>query len=235
MRAFDRRLRRDDGAHRRVALFAGAFLIFNTLSMTVVERVRELGLLRAAGATRGQLTSFILLQASVIGVVGAALGIVLGGLLAAGIALWMGSIGSVPMGAPVGRGRRCLAALAVGIGVTLAAAIEPARRAGRVAPVEALKARLDLPNARRARLRWLVAVFVAVGLLGLLIWPRAAGEAALLRALGVYAVLLVVALAVPFVLPTARSCRGCSVRSCCPVSRSGWPARRCCATAPGPP
>ena len=48
-----------------VALFAGAFLIFNTLSMTVVERVRELGLLRAAGATRGQLTSFILVQAIV--------------------------------------------------------------------------------------------------------------------------------------------------------------------------
>ena len=45
-----------------VALFAGAFLIFNTLSMTVVERVRELGLLRAAGATRRQLTGYILLQ-----------------------------------------------------------------------------------------------------------------------------------------------------------------------------
>ena len=67
-----------------VALFAGAFLIFNTLSMTVVERVRELGLLRAAGATRGQLTSFILVQATVIGVLGTVVGIVLGAVLALG-------------------------------------------------------------------------------------------------------------------------------------------------------
>ena len=102
--------------------------------MTVVERVRELGLLRAAGATRGQLTSYILLQASVIGVVGAGLGIVAGGVLAAGIAAWMGSVGSVPIGGPVVRLSDALAALVIGLGVTLAAAIEPARRAGRVSP-----------------------------------------------------------------------------------------------------
>jgi putative ABC transport system permease protein len=184
-----------------VALFAGAFLIFNTLSMTVVERVRELGLLRAAGATRGQLTTYILLQASVIGVVGSAIGLLAGGALATGIALWMGSIGPLPIGGPVVRLDDAAAALAVGLGVTLAAAIEPARRAGRVAPVEALRARLDPPTARRARLRWLVAVFATVGVLGLLIWPRAAGEASMLRAFGVYAVLLVAALVVPLVLP----------------------------------
>jgi putative ABC transport system permease protein len=184
-----------------IALFAGAFLIFNTLSMTVVERVRELGLLRAAGATRGQLSGFILVQASVIGVLGAGVGILAGGTLATGIAAWMGSVGSVPIGGPVVRLADAVAALAIGLAVTLAAAIEPARRAGRVPPVEALKARLDLPSARNARLRWLVGVFVAVGVLGLTIWPRAAGEAALLRSLAVYAVLLAVALLVPFVLP----------------------------------
>ena len=184
-----------------IALFAGAFLIFNTLSMTVVERVRELGLLRAAGATRRQLTTYILLQASVIGVIGSALGIVAGGVLAAGIATWLGAVGSVPVGAPVVRPSDALAALVVGLGVTLAAAIEPARRAGRVAPVEALKARLEQPGTRRARLRWLVGVFVAVGLLGLVIWPRAAGDAAMVRALAVYAILLAVALTVPLILP----------------------------------
>ena len=185
-----------------IALFAGAFLIFNTLSMTVVERMRELGLLRAAGATRRELTTYILLQASVIGVIGSALGMVAGGVLAAGIATWLGAVGSVPVGAPVVRPGDALAALVVGLGVTLAAAIEPARRAGRVAPVEALKARLELPGTRRARLRWLVGVFVAVALLGLVIWPRAAGDAALVRALAVYAILLAVVLTVPLILPS---------------------------------
>ncbi len=184
-----------------IALFAGAFLIFNSLSMTVVERVRELGLLRAAGASRGQLTSYILVQATAIGIAGSVLGIGLGAGLAAGIAAWVRTVGSVPLGAPVVTGVDALTAVVIGIVVTLAAAIEPARRAGRISPVEALKARLDLPTARRARLRWLIAVFALVGVVGLLIWPRGAGQAALLRAFLVYGVLLVVALIVPFVLP----------------------------------
>jgi putative ABC transport system permease protein len=184
-----------------IALFTGAFLIFNSLSMTVVERVRELGLLRAAGASRGQLTSYILVQATAIGIAGSLLGIALGAALAAGIAAWVRTVGSVALGAPVVAGGDVLAAFVIGLVVTLAAAIEPARRAGRISPVEALKARLDPPTARRARLRWLIAVFALVGVVGLLIWPRGAGEAALVRALLVYAVLLAVALAVPFVLP----------------------------------
>ena len=184
-----------------IALFAGAFLIFNTLSMTVVERLRELGLLRAAGATRRQLTTYILMQAAVVGVIGSAMGIVAGGAAAAAIAAWIGPVGAVPLGAPVVHVGDAVAALMVGVGVTLAAAVEPARRAGRVAPVEALRSRLDLPSARRARLRWLVGVFVAVGVVGLLIWPRTAGEAALVRASVVYAVLLAVVLIVPLLLP----------------------------------
>ena len=191
-----------------IALFAGAFLIFNTLSMTVVERLRELALLRAAGATRRQLTTYILVQASVIGVIGSALGIVAGGALAAGISGWLGAVGTVPVGAPVVRVSDAVAALVVGLGVTLAAATEPARRAGRVAPVEALKARLEQPATRRATLRWLVGVFVAVGLLGLVIWPRAGGDGALVRALAVYAILLAVALLVPLVLPAVARVAG---------------------------
>jgi putative ABC transport system permease protein len=184
-----------------IALFAGAFLIFNTLSMTVVERLRELGLLRAAGATRRQLTTYILMQAAVIGVIGSAMGIIAGGAAAAAIAAWIGPVGAVPLGAPVVRVGDAVAALVVGVGVTLAAAVEPARRAGRVAPVEALRSRLNLPPARRARLRWLVGVLVAVGVVGPLIWPHTAGEAALVRAFVVYAVLLAVVLIVPLLLP----------------------------------
>ena len=184
-----------------IALFAGAFLIFNTLSMTVVERIRELGLLRAAGATRGQLTSFILVQAVVIGLVGSILGVALGVGLAAVMAGWVGAVGSVARVAPLLDPLDLAAAVAIGLSVTLAAAAEPARRAGRVPPVEALKARLELPSARRARVRWLVGVFAVVGVVGLLVWPRAAGDAALIRSLAVYGLLLVVVLAIPFVLP----------------------------------
>lgn len=184
-----------------VALFAGAFLIFNTLSMTVTERLRELGLLRAAGASRGQVTSFILVQATAIGIVGSILGVASGAVLAAAMAGWVRTVGNVPLGSTSIPPFAVLVSLVLGVVVTLAAALEPARRAGRIAPVEALKARLDTPTARRARLRWLVGVFALVGLAGLFLWPRGAGEAALLRALAVYAVLLVAALLIPFVLP----------------------------------
>ncbi|MFP5343187.1 MAG: FtsX-like permease family protein [Candidatus Limnocylindria bacterium] len=188
-----------------VALFAGAFLIFNTLSMTVVERLRELGLLRAAGASRDQVTGFMLVQASVIGVLGSMLGVGLGIVLGGIVAAWVRTVGDVPLGTPAIAPGAVAVSLALGVVVTLAAALEPARRAGRIAPVEALKARLDLPSARRARLRWLIGVFALIGLAGLFLWPRGAGEAALVRALAVYAVLLVAALLVPVILPlTAR-------------------------------
>ena len=184
-----------------VALFAGAFLIFNTLSMTVVERVRELGLLRAAGAGRGQLTSYIVVQAALIGLAGSLVGVALGATLATAIATWMGTIGDVALAGPLVTWPDALTALAIGLVVTLAAAAEPARRAGRIPPVEAIRARLDLPTARRARTRWLVAVFGLVAVIGLLTWPRGAGEIALLRSLAVYGVLLIAAIAVPLALP----------------------------------
>src|SRR2546423_2499764 len=61
-----------------LALFVGSFVIFNTVSMTVAERIREVGLLRAAGATRRQVTSFVLAAAATLGVAGSPLGVGLG-------------------------------------------------------------------------------------------------------------------------------------------------------------
>ncbi|MEA2610228.1 MAG: putative transport system permease protein, partial [Chloroflexota bacterium] len=99
--------------------------------------------------------------------------------------------------------------LAVGIGVTLAAALEPARRAGRIQPVEALKAHLELPAARRARLRWLTGVFIVVTVLGLVAAPPGAG---LVRELVVYAILLVGTIAIPLLLPAIAGLAGIPFR-----------------------
>jgi putative ABC transport system permease protein len=88
----------------------------------------------------------------------------------------------------------------IGVAVTIAAAIEPARRAGSIPPVEALRERLDPVASRRARLRWLVAVFAAVGVAGLFVWPRDVGLEGLARSALVYLVLLVAVLVAPWVL-----------------------------------
>jgi putative ABC transport system permease protein len=190
-----------------IALFAGAFLIFNTLSMTVAERIREVGLLRAAGARRRQVMSFMLTQALVLGAVGSVLGLLFGALLALGMVAFIRTIGSVTIDRPAVPLEAVAIALAVGVGVTLAAALEPARRASRVQPVEALKARLDLPAARSARLRWLTAVFVLIALVGVAILPRT-GSGGVVQALVVYGSLLVATLLIPFVLPAVARIAG---------------------------
>ena len=183
-----------------VALFVGAFLIFNTLSMTVTERVRELGLLRAAGATRGQLARFVLVQAAVLAVLGSMLGLAAGAGLAVVMAGYVRTVDSIPFDAPQLEPSEILIALAIGLVVTFAASVEPARRAGSIPPVEALKARLDPASARRARLRWLVGVFIVVGFAGLFAWPQGTVGSGYLRSVAVYALLLGVVLVSPFLL-----------------------------------
>jgi putative ABC transport system permease protein len=183
-----------------VALFVGAFLIFNTLSMTVTERVRELGLLRAAGATRDQVGRFVLVQAAVLGIAGVLAGLAVGYALSELMAGWVRSIGSIPFERVGLTAASALLAVGIGLFVTLAASLEPARRASSISPVEALKSRLEPEAARRARLRWLVGVFAAVGFAGLFVWPREGGTAGFIRALAVYALLLVVVLLSPYLL-----------------------------------
>ena len=184
-----------------IVLFVGSFLIINTLSMTVGERAREVGLLRAAGATRLQVVRFVLVGAVALGIAGSAIGLVLGAGLGA---LMAGSVRALTgFTAAVGGLSPSSLALAflVGLGVTVAAAVEPALRAARISPVESLRARLDLPAVRRSRLGWLALVFAAVVILALAVWPPAAGAVGADRALAVYGALLVATLASPFLLP----------------------------------
>lgn len=188
-----------------VALFGGAFLIFNTLSMTVAERARDVGLLRAAGMTRRQVILMVLVSAAYLGVVGVALGLLAGIALAAGAVALLAGAGSALAELTLSPGALVLGAV-LGFIVTAAAAVEPALRAGGISPVAALRLRLDQEAVLRARLRWLLLVFVVVGLVGLFLWPgAAAGRAGLVRPLAVFALLLGITLAAPFVSgPLAR-------------------------------
>jgi len=182
-----------------VALFGGAFLIFNTLSMTVAERARDVGLLRAAGMTRRQVTLMVLISAAHLGLVGVGLGLLTGIALAAGAVALLAGAGTAPAELELPPGALALGAV-LGFIVTAAAAVEPALRAGRISPVAALRLRLDQGAVLRARLRWLLLVFAVVGLVGLLLWPGAAeGQAGLLRPLAAFGLLLGITLAAPFV------------------------------------
>ena len=183
-----------------VSLFGGAFLIFNTLSMTVTELFREVGLLRAAGTTRRQVHRLVLTQAITLGALGSAGGIVLGWLLAALIAGYVRSVAGVPVEAVEVPLAAVVLAIAIGVLVTVAAALEPAWRAGRISPIEALRSRPEQGPAIRARLRWLAVVFAAIAVAGLLAWPSRVGDPALVRALLVYGLLLACTIASPFVL-----------------------------------
>jgi putative ABC transport system permease protein len=184
-----------------VALFVGAFLIFNTLSMTVAERSREVALLRAAGATRRQVADLILVQALALGTIGSALGILVGVGLAAAMVGYVRSIASVPIdGLSVPPGG-VLLAVGLGLAVTCAAAVEPAIRAGRVSPIEALRPRTTRATpGGSARLRWLIAVFLVVAFAGILAWPHDDGTGAPIRAFAVYGILLVATILSPFLL-----------------------------------
>ncbi|HEY7130916.1 MAG TPA: FtsX-like permease family protein, partial [Candidatus Limnocylindrales bacterium] len=196
-----------------VALFVGAFLIFNTLSMTVTERIRELGLLRAAGATRRQLISFVLTQAAALGVIGALVGLLFGLVLAELMAIQLRSVASIPFERVDPAPASVVAVVLIGLGVTIAAGLEPARRAGSIPPVEALRERSDPAASRRARLRWLVAVFAAVGVAGLLVWPRDLGWEGLIRSAAVYLLLFAAVLVAPAALGAAGRIAGLPFRA----------------------
>ncbi|MBN0039462.1 ABC transporter permease [Cellulosimicrobium cellulans] len=122
-----------------IALFVGAFIIANTFAMSVRERLRELALLRALGASPGQVFASVLVQALVVGLVGGGLGVLAGaGLVRVirwGLALaGMEFSGRVPLGTT-----QVVAAVALGAVVSVLAAVLPARRAAAIPPVQAMR------------------------------------------------------------------------------------------------
>lgn len=123
-----------------IALLVGTFIIYNTFSMLVAQRLRELALLRAVGASRGQISRSVVGESFIVGLIGSLLG------LAAGVGLAFGLsavLNAFSLGLPTGtmslEPRTVLVALGVGVVVTVASAYAPARRAAKVPPVEAMR------------------------------------------------------------------------------------------------
>jgi putative ABC transport system permease protein len=124
-----------------IAVFVSVFLIANTFSIVIAGRLKEIAMMRAIGAGRGQVVRSILVEALILGTVaavaGAAVGVAGGAGLTAAIANSFLDAGQVSLAVPP---TAILAALAVGIGVTVLAALVPAVRASKVPPVEAMRA-----------------------------------------------------------------------------------------------
>jgi putative ABC transport system permease protein len=123
-----------------VALLVGSFVIFNTFSITVAQRTRELALLRTLGAARRQVLASVILEAAIVGVAASAIGTALGIAIAAGLfALFTAAGSSLPVVALVLTPGTLVPGFVLGVAVTLVASIVPAVRATRVSPTTALR------------------------------------------------------------------------------------------------
>jgi putative ABC transport system permease protein len=122
-----------------ISLFVGAFTIYNTFSIIVGQRTRELALLRVVGASRGQVLRSVLTEAVIVGFVSSAIGVGLGVAAAIGLEALLNGFGtSLPTGPLTFEPRTAIVGLAVGTLVTVVSAIGPARNAIRIPPVAAL-------------------------------------------------------------------------------------------------
>jgi putative ABC transport system permease protein len=202
-----------------IALFVGAFIIFNTLSITVAQRSREFGLLRMIGASRRQILRSVLFEAAAIGLVASLIGLGLGFLLAQGLQAVFKGVGlDLPSSGTVFETRTLIVALAVGLGVTMFAGLVPALRATRIPPVAALREGSALGGNRQSRVSLLVggiATLLGVVLLCFGIFASGISASQRLVSMGVGCLLLFVGVAV-FSPRIARPL----------ASGLGWPAAR---------
>jgi putative ABC transport system permease protein len=122
-----------------ITLFVGAFLIYLTLSMSVIERTRMYGTLRALGASRKQVRRVVLREAVALGVVSSIAGLIVGLLLALGLLWLIGRLFDLEIPGLVIGTSAVITSVVVGLVITILSALVPAVRAGRLAPVEAMK------------------------------------------------------------------------------------------------
>jgi putative ABC transport system permease protein len=124
-----------------IALLVGAFMIFNTFSITVAQRTRENGLLRAVGASKRQVLGSVLAEAAAVGVIASAIGLAAGIAMAAGLEELLSGLGFLGMsvGGVVFSARTVIVAGLAGLAVTFVAALPPAFKAAKVPPVAAMQ------------------------------------------------------------------------------------------------
>jgi putative ABC transport system permease protein len=201
-----------------IAVFVGSFLIFNTFSITVAQRVSEFGMLRTLGASRRQILTTVMVEAIAIGLVGAVVGIGGGFLIAKAINALFEAFGiDLPTTSLVLESRTVVVALLVGVLVTLVSSLVPALRSTRVPPIAALHSFQPTPTRRR-RLVY-VALSILLGLAGLgavllgLFGSGSAGARAGLMGGGAVAVVFAVSLFSPRLVPPL-------------ASLAGWPLER---------
>jgi putative ABC transport system permease protein len=148
-----------------ISLVVGAFLIYNTISVSVVRRRPEIGIVRALGASRGVILSAFVGEAACLGLAGALFGLPLGRFMASGaVRLMAATVESLYVSSRPGiielNATSALLALAIGVGVAVASSYSPAREASQVSPVEAMargRREYDV-RVRKARDLWLAVV-----------------------------------------------------------------------------
>jgi putative ABC transport system permease protein len=202
-----------------IALFVGAFVIFNTLSITVAQRTREFATLRTVGASRRQVLGSVILEALVIGLLASVIGLFAGLGLAVGLnELFIALNLDLPQTETVFATRTIVVSLLVGTVITLIAGLSPALRATRVPPIAAVREGAKLPRSALSRFVPYIAVAtVVLAVLALsyaMLAPDVAtGDRFILLGIGVLALFIGVALL--------------SSRLVVPLTRLvGWPARR---------
>jgi putative ABC transport system permease protein len=145
-----------------IAVLVGTFLIFNTFSITVAQRISEFGMLRTLGASRRQILSSVLVEAVAIGLVGAVVGIAGGFVVAIGLNALFEALGiDLPTTSLVLETRTVIVSLLVGVIVTVLAALVPALRSTRVPPIAALHAFSPPPSRRRRRIAVVISILLA--------------------------------------------------------------------------
>lgn len=153
-----------------VALVVGGFMIFNTFSITVAQRTRENGLLRALGASRRQVLASVLVEALVIGLMASVAGLAAGLVVARGLKWMIAAMGfGLETGAMVFTVQTALWSGVAGVGMTLLAAVSPARKAAKVSPVAAMHAETIGSTGYGSKERVIVGLLVlSVGVASLL-------------------------------------------------------------------